>query len=87
MKIKSKKNSSTRGLARVETSRGQATDGQIRQRAYEIFVARGAAHGQDVEDWVRAESELQASRNDRDQAPARSTAAIGGQSYGAYRHS
>ena len=31
---------------------------QIRVRAYEIFVARGAAHGHDWADWFRAEHEL-----------------------------
>jgi hypothetical protein len=61
MKMKSKGDSSTKATAHVETSRGPATDDQIRQRAYEIFLARGAAQGQDVEDWLRAERELQAS--------------------------
>lgn len=50
----------TKATAHVETSRGQATDDQIRQRDYEIFLARGATHGQDVEDWLRAKRELQA---------------------------
>ena len=31
---------------------------QIEKRAYEIFEARGAEPGHDVEDWVRAESEI-----------------------------
>ncbi len=31
---------------------------QIQVRAYEIFIARGAAHGQDWADWFRAEQEL-----------------------------
>lgn len=31
---------------------------QIEKRAYELFEARGAEHGHDVEDWVRAESEI-----------------------------
>jgi hypothetical protein len=30
----------------------------IAQRAYELFVERGGAHGHDVEDWLTAESEL-----------------------------
>ena len=33
---------------------------QVAQRAYEIFLARGATHGQDIEDWLRAERELRA---------------------------
>ena len=31
---------------------------EIAQRAYEIFIARGSAHGNDVGDWVQAECEL-----------------------------
>ncbi len=30
----------------------------IAQRAYEIFIQRGRANGQDLEDWLRAEREL-----------------------------
>jgi len=31
---------------------------RIARRAYQIFAQRGATHGRDVEDWLRAESEL-----------------------------
>jgi hypothetical protein len=30
----------------------------IAVRAYELFLERGAEHGRDLEDWLRAESEL-----------------------------
>lgn len=70
MKMKSNRDSSTKAMTGVERSRGPVTDDQIRQRAYEIFLARGAAPGQDIEDWLRAERELQASQNNRDQASA-----------------
>jgi len=30
----------------------------IEVRAYQIFIERGGAHGQDVEDWLQAEREL-----------------------------
>jgi hypothetical protein len=33
---------------------------RIRERAYEIFVARGGEPGHDSEDWIQAERELQA---------------------------
>ena len=33
--------------------------GDIANRAYEIFLQRGAQHGQDFEDWLAAERELQ----------------------------
>jgi len=31
---------------------------QIEKRAYEIYEARGAEPGHELEDWVRAESEM-----------------------------
>jgi len=31
---------------------------QIELRAYEVFLARGAAHGDDLADWFKAEREL-----------------------------
>jgi len=30
----------------------------IRFRAYQLYVQRGQAHGYDMEDWLRAESEV-----------------------------
>jgi Protein of unknown function (DUF2934) len=34
------------------------TNEEIELRAYQIYIERGGAHGQDVEDWLQAESEL-----------------------------
>jgi hypothetical protein len=31
---------------------------EVRVRAYELFLARGCAHGADVADWLAAEHEL-----------------------------
>lgn len=31
---------------------------EIAVRAYEIFVGRGASHGNDLDDWLQAEREL-----------------------------
>ena len=31
---------------------------QIQRRAYELFLARGGAHGYDMADWLMAEQEL-----------------------------
>jgi hypothetical protein len=78
MKVKSNSDSSAKATTGVKRSPGRVTKDQIRQRAYEIFLARGAAPGQDVEDWLRAESELQALQKDRDRAPTRLTTAIRG---------
>jgi hypothetical protein len=35
--------------------------GEIAQRAFELYLARGASHGHDVEDWLAAERELKGS--------------------------
>ncbi|MGH7905392.1 MAG: DUF2934 domain-containing protein, partial [Candidatus Binataceae bacterium] len=50
----------------VLASNGSATNGvkhlisreEIARRAYELFDQRGRGHGYDVEDWLRAEREL-----------------------------
>jgi len=38
---------------------------EIAQRAYELFMARGGAHGSDLDDWLVAESELMRGRGMR----------------------
>jgi hypothetical protein len=35
----------------------------IRLRAYELFLARGATHGNELGDWLNAERELRGARN------------------------
>jgi hypothetical protein len=43
------------------TAAGQASDeqhGEIEQRAYELYLERGCAAGEDLDDWLRAEREL-----------------------------
>ena len=48
--------SSTGGAPR--TAESSPTREEIELRAYQIYVERGRTHGQDVEDWLQAESEL-----------------------------
>ena len=36
----------------------QELEERIRQRAYELYEARGRGDGQDLEDWLRAEEEI-----------------------------
>jgi hypothetical protein len=36
----------------------EQTKQEIRERAYQLFEKRGAEHGHDVEDWMRAEEEV-----------------------------
>ena len=38
--------------------RPSPTSEEIARRAYELFEQRGAAHGQDWDDWLSAEREL-----------------------------
>jgi hypothetical protein len=37
-----------------------ARDGEIRRRAYEIYLGRREQSGQDLDDWLQAERELEA---------------------------
>jgi hypothetical protein len=39
------------------------TDSEIARRAFEFYCARGCQDGYDVEDWLRAERELQQAAN------------------------
>jgi len=48
--------------ALAEALRRQPTEEEIRQRAYEIFLARGSAPGHDLDDWLQAEGELRSSK-------------------------
>ena len=41
-----------------QTAEGHSTREEIELRAHQIYVERGGAHGQDVEDWLQAEREL-----------------------------
>jgi hypothetical protein len=44
-----------------DVRQNQSSDGfqeQVRRHAYELYEARGKEDGHDVEDWLRAESEL-----------------------------
>jgi len=36
----------------------RASEGQVRQRAYQIFLERGGQSGHEVDDWLQAEREL-----------------------------
>ena len=49
-------------VAESEKTQLQLADGpsleEVRQRAYELHVGRGCAHGRDLDDWLQAEREL-----------------------------
>jgi hypothetical protein len=50
----------TKPTAEVNSSAVVPTDDQIRQRAFEIYVSRGATPGNPEWDWQQAELELRA---------------------------
>jgi len=65
------KSAAKQAVATVHESNGKAHNGvvetapkieanieTIRVRAYDLFLARGAIHGQDLADWLNAEREL-----------------------------
>jgi hypothetical protein len=37
------------------------TNSDVARRAYDLYFARGCAHGHDVDDWLQAERKLRAS--------------------------
>ncbi len=47
-------------------TRNEPTHDQIAERAFTHFLARGATHGQDVDDWLCAERELRAGESKDD---------------------
>jgi len=42
---------------------------RINQRAHAIYQARGGQNGRDLEDWLRAEREIDSERTDADREP------------------
>ena len=66
MSLKNKSNgnlglraASVQGQADDISARSAQSDEEIRRRAYEIYVERGRRPGDELDDWLRAERELQ----------------------------
>lgn len=61
-------------------SESASREEDVRQRAYDIYLARGASDGGDVDDWLAAEREMraQASREPERSEPERSESARAG---------
>ena len=57
-----------------QTAEGHPTPEEIELRAHQIYVERGGAHGQDVNDWLQAEREL-LEKNGKTGQMAKTTAA------------
>lgn len=52
---------------------------KVRERAYQLFGARGCQHGRDVEDWCQAEREVLGARGKEEQSQSpipKSTSAV-----------
>jgi hypothetical protein len=63
MKTRKRQDSSAKVTAPTNMTPGlPPTVEEIRQRAQEIFIARGGAPGKELEDWLRAEQELKQER-------------------------
>jgi FKBP-type peptidyl-prolyl cis-trans isomerase (trigger factor) len=60
------------------SSKPTPTEEQIRQRAYEIYLARGCEDGQDVSDWIQAEQQL-SEANEQSVALQKARSAVAGQ--------
>jgi hypothetical protein len=50
---------------------------QIARRAYEIYKERGMAHGNDLNDWLRAEAEVKSALRPEKRRPVTSRARAG----------
>lgn len=49
---------------RVAAPTPSFSEDEIRQRAFELFEARGGQEGHELEDWLRAESEIRNAKKD-----------------------
>jgi DUF2934 family protein len=59
-RTRTRKSSPTTPAMSTASSLSSLTHADIANRAYELFLASGAAHGRDLEHWLKAESELRA---------------------------
>ena len=53
-------------ISEDQRSESEAMHDRIAQRAFELFLARGATPGQDVDDWLRAEHELRTAKSENE---------------------
>ncbi len=63
MKARTRRTNSTNASASTDPGPSlEPTLEEIRQRAHEIYLARGGTPGNDLEDWLRAEQQLKQER-------------------------
>jgi hypothetical protein len=63
----------TRAPRKSRSTKKHPTPEQIQLRAYEIYLERGGAPGNSLEDWVRAERELMESKETKARKSARTS--------------
>ena len=56
------KNSNIKAEVTTSDDLSQEQVEKIRQRAFELYEARGREEGHDIDDWLQAEAEIEASR-------------------------
>jgi hypothetical protein len=54
------KNSNPNAKATISDDLSEEQVEKIRQRAYELYEARGREAGHDIDDWLQAEAEIEA---------------------------
>lgn len=54
----SMRNPTTKDISTSGTTAAEADRERIRDRAYELYEARGRGDGHDLEDWLEAEEEI-----------------------------
>jgi len=60
---KRKFNEQRPGVPTVQASRLPPVQERIRQRAHEIYQAKGGTMGRELDDWLQAEREIKAGEN------------------------
>lgn len=56
--MKTSRSPATSPLSRMKNEPPEEIEEQIRKRAYELYYERGAEDGHDLDDWLRAETEV-----------------------------
>lgn len=54
------KNSNPKAKVTISNDQSEEQVEKIRQRAYELYEARGREEGHDIDDWLQAEAEIEA---------------------------
>lgn len=56
------KNAQSKATTTITSDLSQEPLEKVRQRAYELYKARGREDGRDLDDWLQAEAEIEAAK-------------------------